>query len=54
MAAGGADFRQILEHYYPHTTLVKAHPIAAASGLGSVLEIGLGQPAVEGPAHSCV
>jgi hypothetical protein len=40
MAAGGADFRQILEHDYPHTTLVKAHPIAARQVSDQFLRLG--------------
>jgi stage II sporulation protein D len=30
MAAAGADFRQILRHYYPNTTLVEIHTVAGS------------------------
>jgi stage II sporulation protein D len=29
MAAEGADFRQILSHYYPNTSIVNIHTVAA-------------------------
>jgi len=28
MAADGADFRQILSHYYPNATIVRIHTVA--------------------------